>query len=228
MRTVREKILLAVNNTLLKEFLEGILSKQNFEVMLCDPKHAMKDIVRVHPNLILLEDNGSSEPDVFDLCYRIKNHAQMQDVQVVMVSDREEEYLEAAAFNAGTNDYIVKPLLRPLALMGRIKSLLKKNDQQLPTVIQTSGAQTLRIDPDSFAVYLNDKVVDITKKEFDLLVLLSSKPGKLFTRKEIYQSVWKKDVVSDRTIDVHIRRLRMKIGDEFIATQKGVGYRFSI
>src|SRR6267154_447364 len=107
MRTAREKILLAVNNSALKEFLEGILSKQNFDVMLCDPKNAMKDIIRTHPDLILLEDTGSSEPDVFDLCYRIKNHTQMQDVQVVMVSDREEEYLEAAAFNAGTNDYII-------------------------------------------------------------------------------------------------------------------------
>ena len=227
MRTVREKILLAVNNSTLKEFLEGILSKQNFEVMLCDPKNAMKDIIKIHPDLILLEDCGS-EPDVFDICYRIKNHPMMQDVQVVMVSDREEEYLEAAAFNAGTNDYIIKPLLRPLALTGRIKSLLKKNIEHFPTVIQTNGSQTLRIDQDSFAVYLNDKAIDITKKEFDLLVLLSSKPGKLFTRKEIYQSVWKKDVVSDRTIDVHIRRLRMKIGEEFIATQKGVGYRFSL
>jgi len=72
MRTVREKILLAVNNSALKEFLEGILTKQNFEVMLCDPENALKDIVKLHPDLIMLEDDGSSEPDVFDLCYRIK------------------------------------------------------------------------------------------------------------------------------------------------------------
>src|SRR3954447_22577902 len=125
MRQAREKNLLVVNNHTLKEFLEGILSKQNFEVVLCNAKNVLKDIVKVHPDLILLEDSGG-ETDVFDLCYRIKNTMQMQDMQVVMVSDREEEYLEAAAFNAGTNDYIVKPLLRPLALMGRIKSLLRK------------------------------------------------------------------------------------------------------
>ena len=224
MRTNREKILLAVNpaNAGLKE----ILSEQNFQVMLCDSKNAMNDIIKLHPDLILLESD-TSEPDAFELCYRIKNHPLMQDVLVVMVSDREEEYLEAAAFNAGTNDYIIKPLLRPLALLGRIKSLLKKNNSVHPTVVQKNGKHTLRIDQDSFAVYLNNEAVNITKKEFDLLILLSSKPGKLFTRKEIYQSVWNKDVVSDRTIDVHIRRLRVKIGDEFITTQKGVGYRFS-
>ena len=225
MRTNRERILLAVNPANAK--LEGILSEQNFQVILCDPKNAMKDIIKKHPDLIMME-GSASEPDVFDLCYRIKNHSLMQDVQVVIVSNQEEEYLEAAAFNAGTNDYIIKPLLRPLALLGRIKSLLKKNNDVHPTLIQNNGKHTLRIDQDSFAVYLNDKVVNITKKEFDLLVLLSSKPGKLFTRKEIYQSVWNKDVVSDRTIDVHIRRLRVKIGDDFISTQKGVGYRFSV
>ena len=103
--------------------------------------------------MILLEDN-SAEADVFDTCYQIKNRLAVQHVQVIILSEREEEYLEAAAFNAGTNDYIIKPQARPQALIGRIKSLLRKDTASYSDLVQSNGHGTLRIDRDSFAVYI--------------------------------------------------------------------------
>jgi two-component system alkaline phosphatase synthesis response regulator PhoP len=217
-------VMLHKNNSKLKELFKKHSTTQNFQIVLSDTENVIGDALKVQPNLIILEQ-GSSETDIFFLCYRIKNHPSIKDVIVLIVSHSEDENFELEALNAGANEYIYSPLLRPKALMARIQSLLKKNGNIHNTILQTEDEHTLRIDQDLLSIYLNDKHVRVTKTEFDLITLLSSKPGKLFTRKEIYATLWNKNDPTERTLDVHIRHLRKKIGNGFILTQRGVGYR---
>jgi two-component system alkaline phosphatase synthesis response regulator PhoP len=149
-------------------------------------------------------------------------------VIIAFLTARSEDYSQIAGFEAGADDYIAKPV-KPKVLISRIKALLKryKNDETTdnkPNIIRQSD---LVIDRERYVVIKNEKELNLPKKEFELLALLLSKPDKVFTRDEIYSAVWGDSIiVGDRTIDVHIRKLREKIGDDHIKTIKGVGYKY--
>jgi two-component system alkaline phosphatase synthesis response regulator PhoP len=147
---------------------------------------------------------------------------------MVFLTARNEEYSEIAGFNVGADDYIAKPI-KPRALVSRINAILRRNGQQEGDSNQVKSLEIadLRIDREAFLVYKNGQKVVLAKKEFELLYLLASRPGKVFTREQILKSIWDDSViVTNRTIDVHIRKLREKLGEQYVGTVKGVGYKF--
>ena len=139
---------------------------------------------------------------------------------------REEDYTQISALDSGGDDFINKPI-RPKVLLSRIKALLRRKSNEEEETDQTALGENLMIDRLSYQVYLNGTPIDLPRKEFELLQFLASKPGRVFKRDEIYLHVWGPDViVGNRTIDVHIRKIREKIGSQYIKTVKGIGYRF--
>ena len=183
---------------------------------------AIKLAKKIKPHLIIL-DVMMPEMDGIETCEIIRNDSDIGNTLIAFLSARGEDYSQVAGFNAGADDYITKPI-KPKLLKSKIKSLLRRISNNEPEVIKLGS---LIIDKSSYKVSLNGKDISLPRKEFELLFLLSSKPGKVFKREFILESVWGKDVVvGDRTIDVHIRKLREKIGDSYFKTIKGVGYKF--
>ena len=177
---------------------------------------------KVKPQLIIL-DVMMPEMDGIEACEIIRNDSEIGNSLIVFLSARGEDYSQIAGFNAGADDYITKPV-KPKVLKSKIKSLLRRLSQEERDLIKIGS---LIIDRSGYKVSLNGKDISLPRKEFELLFLLCSKPEKVFKREFILESVWGKDVVvGDRTIDVHIRKLREKIGDSYFKTVKGVGYKF--
>ena len=177
---------------------------------------------KVKPQLIIL-DVMMPEIDGIEACEIIRNDSEIGNSLIVFLSARGEDYSQIAGFNAGADDYITKPI-KPKVLKSKIKSLLRRLSQEERDLIKIGS---LVIDRSGYKVSLNGKDISLPRKEFELLFLLCSKPEKVFKREFILESVWGKDVVvGDRTIDVHIRKLREKIGDSYFKTVKGVGYKF--
>ena len=177
---------------------------------------------KVKPQLIIL-DVMMPEMDGIEACEIIRNDSEIGNSLIVFLSARGEDYSQIAGFNAGADDYITKPI-KPKVLKSKIKSLLRRLSQEKRDLIKIGS---LIIDRSGYKVSLNGKDISLPRKEFELLFLLCSKPEKVFKREFILESVWGKDVVvGDRTIDVHIRKLREKIGDSYFKTVKGVGYKF--
>jgi two-component system alkaline phosphatase synthesis response regulator PhoP len=158
-------------------------------------------------------------------CNELRKIDALRHTSIIFLTARNEDYLQIAGFDAGAEDYITKPI-KPKLFLARINSIARRHhqDSHLDT-IQTF--QNLVIDRDKILVTKNGEVISLTKKEYDILLLLISKPGKIFKRETILSQVWGHDViVGDRTVDVHVSKLREKIGEEFIKTQKGIGYKF--
>ena len=177
---------------------------------------------KVKPQLIIL-DVMMPEMDGIEACEIIRNDSEIGNSLIVFLSARGEDYSQIAGFNAGADDYITKPI-KPKVLKSKIKSLLRRLSQEERDLMKIGS---LIIDRSGYKVSLNGKDISLPRKEFELLFLLCSKPEKVFKREFILESVWGKDVVvGDRTIDVHIRKLREKIGDSYFKTVKGVGYKF--
>jgi two-component system alkaline phosphatase synthesis response regulator PhoP len=151
----------------------------------------------------------------------------LKQIPLLFLTARGEEFSELAGFEAGADDYIIKPI-KPRVLISRLKAILRRNvNDSLPK--ETLEFPDLKIDRERFSVTYLGKVLQFPKKEFELLSLLASKPGKVFTREQILEAIWGDDVlVVDRTIDVHIRKIREKLDDNFIQTIKGVGYKFEV
>ena len=163
--------------------------------------------------------------DGIETCRVIREHAELKDVLVAFLTARSEDYSQIAGFDAGADDYINKPI-KPRVLISRVKALLRrKSSANGPEAVQELNG--FAIDREKYLIIKDNKTINLPKKEFELIALLASKPGKVFTREDILKSVWGDDVVvGDRTIDVHIRKLREKLGDAYIRTIKGVGYKF--
>jgi len=225
-----QTILLVDDEQDILEFLTYNLRQEGFSVHTAsNGRIAIEKAIQLEPDVILL-DVMMPEMDGIEVCEAIRKTPKICDTRIAMLSARSESYTQIAGLEAGADDYMVKPI-RPKVLVSRIKALLKRSDLTKPGEVPADQSYrrfgNLSIDTEKHDVSFGGEQLNLPRKEFQLLALLSSRPGKVFTREEIYNHVWGDDVVvSDRTIDVYIRKLREKIGQERITTIKSVGYRF--
>ncbi len=185
---------------------------------------AVKQASKIEPHLIIL-DVMMPEMDGIEACEVIRKTEKIKNTLITFLSARGEDYSQIAGFNAGADDYLTKPI-KPKILLSKVKSLLRRISIDQDEMIEL---EDLIIDRSSYKISISGNELNLPRKEFELLYLLASRPGKVFKREHILESVWGKDVVvGDRTIDVHIRKLREKIGNTFFKTVKGVGYKFVV
>lgn len=224
--TPQHKILLVDDEDDILEMVGFNLEQEGYDVETArDGKEALEKGRRFKPDLVLL-DVMMPVMDGMEACAEMRKDSELKDVLIAFLTARSEDYAQIAGFETGADDYIAKPI-KPKLLSSRIKALLRRPQFQEEDNTQDLGG--IRVDKESYLVYKGDEELSLPKKEFELLVLLSSRPGKVFSRDEILSGVWGADVVvGDRTIDVHIRKLREKLGDERIKTVKGVGYKFEV
>jgi len=224
------KILVVDDEEDIVEFLQYNLKKEGFIVNTANNGvAALKTAIEFKPDLILL-DIMMPEMDGIEACEKIRENPSISDTLVVFLTARAEDFSQIAGFSSGADDYITKPI-KPKILISRIKALLKRYDLKFSSHTHRTQEKSmfgnLYINIERHLIELEGAKIEIPKKEFMLLVLLSSKPSVLFTREEIFSHLWGTDIyVNDRTIDVYIRKLRSKIGKDRIRTVKGVGYTF--
>lgn len=216
------KILIADDEENILEFLKYSLEQENYTVKVAKSgKECFEVAQEFQPDLIVL-DIMMPEMDGIELCRNLKVLPNLQKTSIIFLTARVEEYSEIAAFEVGADDYIIKPI-RIRALIKRIEILLKKTKKDQLLSINSE----LQIDQYRYVLYQNGNMIELPKKEFEILNLFASYSHRAFSREEILNELWGNDVyVTNRTIDVHIRRLRKKIGKKYIQTVKGVGYRF--
>lgn len=222
--SAREKILLVDDEPDILEFLKYSLEKANYQVFTANNGEEGVQLARsIQPDLILL-DVMMPKMDGMEVCSIIREEKNIEQPVIAFLTSRAEDYSQIAGFEVGADDYITKPI-RPRVLISRIEALLRRKSK--PRVQKISDS-SLFLDRERFLLIKEDTEVQLPKKEFELLELLISKPGKVFTRDEILGKVWGNEtIVGERTIDVHIRKLREKIGDDYIRTIKGVGYTYN-
>ncbi|WP_010662186.1 response regulator transcription factor [Marinilabilia salmonicolor] len=224
------KILLVDDEPDILEFIGYNLKKEGFAVRTANNgQDGLKIAKEENPHLIVL-DVMMPGMDGIETCEEIRKIPALQNTLVVFLTARGEDYSQIAGFDAGADDYITKPI-KPKVLISRVKALLKRYAHGTPSEETKEDNKIivgdLIIDREKYLVTSGDKELSLPKKEFELLLLLAAKPDRVFTRDEIYASVWGDNIiVGDRTIDVHIRKLREKIGQDHIRTIKGVGYKF--
>lgn len=221
------KILIVDDEPDVHEFLGYNLLRAGYKVhSVYNGKQALIAAKEVKPHLILL-DVMMPEMDGMETCREIKRMPELANVVIAFLSARSEDYTQIAGLDSGADDYIPKPV-RPDLLLSRVKALLRRHPDFVETAT-TLVAGNLVVDRSRYMVKMNGEEFFLPKKEFELLSLLASKPNRVFTREEIFGTVWGNNVVvGDRTIDVHIRRLREKIGILNIKTIKGIGYKFEM
>ena len=207
-------------------FLSYNLKKEGYEVFTAlNGQDGIILAKKVKPQLIVL-DVMMPEMDGIETCRLMRENEELKKTLIVFLSARSEDYTQIAGFDSGADDYITKPI-KPRVFISRIKALLRRSGTGEKKNERAMKFGDIRIDLDRYLVFKNDREIVLPKKEFKLLELLVSKPGKVFTREFILEQIWGEEViVGDRTIDVHIRKLREKLGEENIKTVKGVGYKF--
>jgi len=222
------KILLVDDEIDILEFLGYNLKKEGYKIFTAqNGKDAINIAKEKKPHLILL-DVMMPETDGIETCKLIRNITELKNIVIAMLTARGEDYSQIAGFEAGADDYITKPI-KIKVLLSRIKALLKRTEFSPETDKSTNIIRkgSFVIDKEKYTVIKKDKKLSLPKKEFELLWLLISKPNKVFTREEIFDLIWGNNIiVGERTIDVHIRKLREKIGNNHIVTIKGIGYKF--
>ena len=223
----KTKILIVDDDPDILEFLEYNLRKEGYTVYQApNGKEAIKLADRFTPDLILL-DVMMPEMDGITTCQEIRKNKKLEDSFVIFLTARIEEYSEIAGFSAGADDYISKPI-KPGALLSRIKAVMKrkiKDDDQ----INILDFGDIKIDKASYEVSFKDEKIHFARKEFELLYLLASNAGKVFSREKLLEQIWGNEVyVGDRTVDVHVRKIREKLDPETIKTIKGIGYKFDV
>jgi two-component system alkaline phosphatase synthesis response regulator PhoP len=226
------KILIADDDPDIQEFISYNLRKEGYIVeSALNGLQTIKKAEKHHPDLILL-DIMMPGMDGIEVCQQLRTNEKLNDILIVFLTARSEDYSQIAGFDAGADDYITKPI-KPKVIVKKIASLLRRNERKDTATSIIANPELvlefndLKIIPDKYLVLKNGEEVSLPKKEFKLLLFLTSNPGKVFTREDIYTHIWGHDIiVGDRTIDVHIRKLREKIGPEHIKTLKGIGYKF--
>ncbi len=230
MESAAYKILLVDDEKDILEFISYNLKKEGYEVLTARNGRDGIEMARKYlPQLILL-DVMMPEMDGIETCEEIRELRGLENTVIAFLTARGEDYSQIAGFEAGGDDYIIKPI-KPKVLISRIRALLKRYEFTSSTTVESAelliGSEDLVLDRERFLVLKQDEELTLPRKEFELLALLISRPDKVYTREEIFHNVWGDDVVvGNRTIDVHIRKLREKIGEEHIKTIKGVGYKF--
>lgn len=227
MEDFKNKILVVDDDQAIRELLIYNLEKEGYLVKSAeDGLEAVEIANQFIPDVVLL-DIMMPNQDGVETCRIIKETKALENTFVIFLTARSEEYSEVAAFDVGADDYITKPI-KPRALMSRINAYFRKEIKG-KTKNEQIVAGDLIIDRTSYTVKLNNEEIILPKKEFELLHFLVKNPNKVFNRDELLTNIWGTDVyVLARTVDVHIRKIREKIGDNFITTIKGVGYKFSL
>jgi two-component system alkaline phosphatase synthesis response regulator PhoP len=210
-----------------KDILEIVgynLSQEGYQISTAsNGREAIAKAKKELPQLIIL-DVMMPEMDGIEACENIRKIPELQNTIITFLTARSEDYSQVAGFDAGADDYITKPI-KPKVLVSKVKALLRrlKDDTKTSTTLNVGN---IEINREEYKIINNGKEIILPRKEFELFYLLATKPGKVFTREEILDKVWGNEVVvGGRTIDVHIRKLREKIGDDFFKTIKGVGYK---
>src|SRR5690606_13326124 len=227
--STKQKILVVDDEQDILELISYNLTREGYQVYpVSNGKQAISKAKEVNPDLIIL-DVMMRVMDGIEACRVMRAMPEFKQTFIVFLTARSEEYSEIAGFHVGAGDYIAKPI-RPRALMSRSNAILRRNTVEVvDEVADKVEISDLVIDRDSFSVYRGDEKIVLAKKEFELLYLLASKPNKVFTRDQILKAIWEDSVVvTNRTIDVHIRKLREKIGDSYVSTVKGVGYKMEV
>ncbi|MBL7858870.1 MAG: response regulator transcription factor [Cyclobacteriaceae bacterium] len=221
------KVLVVDDEEPILELLKYNLEKSGYDVKTASDGARAVDIAKKFtPDLVLL-DIMMPKMDGVETCRLLRDIPELQKTFIVFLTARSEEYSEVAAFDVGADDYITKPI-KPRALMSRINAMFRRDSKKAsPTSLITVG--DLTIDRTSYTIKLNGREINLPKKEFELLFFLAQNPNKVFSREDLLQNIWGSDVyVLARTVDVHIRKVREKIGEDYITTVKGVGYKFSL
>lgn len=224
------RILLVDDEKDILEFLGYNLRNEGFKIFTAsNGRDAVRSAAEIRPHLVLM-DVMMPDMDGIEACEEIRANGELENTLVAFLTARGEDYSQIAGFEAGGDDYITKPI-KPKVLVSRIKALLKRRNLHIEDREAESGQRIvsgdLVIDKERYLIIKKGKDISLPRKEFELLSLLISKPEKVFTREEIFDRVWGENIiVGDRTIDVHIRKLREKIGDKYIITVKGIGYKY--
>ncbi|GGH00804.1 response regulator transcription factor [Mucilaginibacter phyllosphaerae] len=226
MSTSKQKILIVDDEPDILELIEYNLKKEGYQVYSArNGQEAVAEAKRTQPDLIVL-DIMMPKMDGIEACRIMRTMPEFKNTFMVFLTARSEEYSEIAGFNVGADDYIAKPI-KPRALVSRINAILRRNAPPEEVTDNKLEIGDLVIDREAYLVYKKGVKVVLAKKEFELLYLLASKPGKVYTREVILKNIWEDSVVvTNRTIDVHVRKLREKLGDDCVSTVKGVGYKF--
>ena len=218
-------ILLVDDEEDILDFVGYNLRKEGYKVLTClNGRDALIMARKETPNLILV-DLMMPEMDGIETCQELKRFPELKDTIIVFFTARSEEFTQILGLDAGADDYITKPI-KPSVLISKVNSLLRRIHVFAPdsTVFQ---AGNITIDRERYLITIDGNEIQLARKEFELLSMLAAKPGKVFTRDEILKRVWDDDVVvGERTIDVHIRKIREKTGTDHLKTIKGIGYKF--
>ncbi|UXE64951.1 MAG: response regulator transcription factor [Chryseotalea sp. WA131a] len=222
-----QKILVVDDEEPILELLKYNLEKEGYDVRAAnDGQQAVETAKKFHPDLVLL-DIMMPKMDGVEACRQIRAIPELVNTFIIFLTARTEEYSEIAAFDGGADDYIQKPI-KPRALMSRISALFRRDSKKKNESSQIKVGDLI-IDRSSYTIKVKGREVSLPKKEFELLFFLAQNPNKVFNRDELLQNIWGSDVyVLARTVDVHIRKVREKIGEDYISTVKGVGYKFNL
>lgn len=221
------KILLADDEEDTLEFIKYNLELEGYKIFTAENgKQAIEKALEIKPHLIVL-DVMMPELDGIETCNELRKLPDFKNTIITFLTARHEDYSQIAGFDAGADDYISKPI-KPKVLVSKIKSLLRRLGGTSEEALESIVSGEIQVDLEQHLVYYKGNELSLPKKEFNLLCLLMSKPGKVFTRDEILNKVWGTEtIVVDRTIDVHIRKLREKLDNHLFSTVKGVGYKFN-
>jgi two-component system, OmpR family, alkaline phosphatase synthesis response regulator PhoP len=219
----QRKVLIVDDEADIIDLLAYNLEQEGFTVMTAMDGETAIDLAREEkPDLVLL-DIMMPKMDGIEACRQIRAIPELKQVYIIFLTARSEEYSEVAGFDVGADDYISKPI-KPRVLISRIKAVMRREQaQDTPDVLKVHDLEILR---DEYVVKHRDQILNLPRKEFELLYFLAARRGKVFSRDVLLQNVWGDVFVVDRTVDVHVRKLREKIGEKYIQTIKGVGYKF--
>ena len=220
-----KKILIVDDEPDILEFLQYNLRKEGYEVVTAnDGKHALGVAEQQQPHLIVL-DIMMPELDGVETCRLLRQKKEFKHTPIAFLTARDEDFSQITALDVGGDDYITKPI-KPRVLISRINALLRRAQFEQDDE-EAIRVHDLVIDRHKVLVFRGEQSIELPRKEFEILWLLASKPGRVFTREEIFDKIWGSDViVGNRTIDVHIRKLRERLSEEYIKTMKGIGYKF--
>lgn len=219
------KVLIADDEPDIVEIIQYNLAAEGYEIYTAkDGREALEKARQIHPDLIILDVMMPYKTGI-EVCRILRSEPDFQDTLIVFLTALSDEATHVKGLETGADDYVSKPI-SPKVLISRVNALFRRINKEEDKILQVGN---VIIDPVKFIVSINGSEIFLAKKEFELLYLLASKPGRVFLRNEILNQVWGSDViVGDRTIDVHIRKIRSKLGIDCVTTVKGVGYKFEL